>query len=667
MAINLKKKGNRIEIRSDRPLRGMRTAVPGAYETAAGYWTVPLAIESFILLRHKFGKELDLNTELQRWINGVVRNRRQMRKLSVAKTAKLSRLPEVAPQLYKAMRRRKYQLVGTRFIADNPATLLADDPGLGKTLMAMGGILEAGIDGPYLIICPKTATDTTWNREIVKWLPDNHRAVILPEWRYDRERRIRLTRYTKDTWLIVHPEIVLVKAVYVCTERVKRRSKKSKKVRVVECGKRTEEKNKNIRVLECGHVRNRHTKRLLLQNYPKLFEVNWGAVVIDESQDSLIKRKGTPTQRRRGMEMLKLRADGVKIAMSGTPYNSRPHYLWGTLNWLNPKAYSAFYRWAELYWTKGGYTGYEIGEFRTEREKMLWRSLDSIALRRTKEEVAKDLPPKMYVGARLTPNDDDSPIGIWLPMEGKQKTAYDQMAETSIAHLDSGRLNALEAITELTRLKQLACSYGRIESKDVWQTDKETRQRFKGPKDLYFPELPSNKFNWIVSSLEEWGYPKDPIDKVVIVSFFSGVLREFARGINRHFRVNPDHPMCTGITGKVPMKDRRRIIDEFNADGGPQIMFLNVKAGGTSITIDSADRMIFISETRIPDQQKQAEDRIHRVSNPRHTFYYYLRSLGTVDVGTALANVEDDKISHRLLDGRRGVEYTRHILDLSRS
>jgi len=95
-------------------------------------------------------------------------------------------------------------------------------------------------------------------------------------------------------------------------------------------------------------------------------------------------------------------------------------------------------------------------------------------------------------------------------------------------------------------------------------------------------------------------------------------------------------------------------------------MLLNVKAGGTAITLDTADRMIFISETRIPDQQQQAEDRIHRVSNPRQCMYYYLRSLGTVDIGTALVNVEAQRETHRLLDARRGVEYMRHVMELSK-
>jgi SNF2 family DNA or RNA helicase len=660
--IKIEKRGRRIEIRANRPLPGMRTTVPGAYETVAGYWTVPLSIESYILLRHKYGKELQPGNELKRWVNGVQQNRAQMKQLANSKTAELVHLPRVAPKLYKAMRKRKYQLVGTRFIADNPATLVADDPGLGKTLMAMGGILEAEIPGPYLVIAPKTATDTTWNREITKWLPDHYRVVILPEWRGDRERKIRLTRYTKDTWLIIHPEIVLVKSWLICTEKIKKKGK----IRI--CGKRSVEGNAQQRQLSCGHIKTRSTKKLLDMNYPKLFEIEWGAVVVDESQESLIRRKGVKTQRRRGLDMLKVRADGIKLAMSGTPYNSRPHYLWGTLNWLDSYTYSAFYRWAELYWRKGGYTGYEIGEFISERERMLWSSLDAIAIRRTKAEVAKDLPPKMYVGTPLEPKDEHSPTGIWLDMDDKQQRIYEEMERTSIAHLESGDLNALEAIHELTRLKQFACAYGDIEIRNCWQTDKETGKRFYGPKDFFKPSLPSNKYNWIVENLEEWGYPKDPIDKVVIVSFFSEILRMMARGINRHFRVKKDSPLVTGITGRTPAKIRRKVIDEFNQrDSGPQIMFLNVKAGGTSITIDSADRMIFISQTRIPDQQTQAEDRIHRVSNPRHCFYYYLNSLETVDVGTAIANVADDRISHRLLDGRRGLEYTRQILDLSHS
>lgn len=689
MVVNIEKRGKRIEIRSDEPLPGLRTTVPGAYETVAGYWTVPLSIESCKLLRGKFGKRLRLGNELRRWAQGVVDSREYMSKLASAEDAKLEVLPKVAPKLYKAMNKRKYQRVGARFIADNAGTLVADDPGLGKTLIAMGGILESETKGPYLVVAPKTAADTVWRREIERWLPPDHRAVTMPEYRDARDKKLRLTRYTDKTWVIVHPEMVLVQSWWICQMIINKKQKNHRtgKRRTVRrpCLVRTEEGGRQQRTLKCGHEKNRKTVKLIQPSYPKIFDVNWGAVISDESHEILIRRNGVPTQRRRGMDMLPVRGDGLKIAMSGTPFDSKPHQLWGTLNWLDSDGYSAFYRWAELYWQKGGYTGYQIGEFRKDREEMLWDSLKSIALRRTKAEVAKDMPPKIYVGSPLSPSDEDSPSGIWLPMDGKQQTAYEQMEALSIAELDSGSLEAVTALAELTRLKQLACAYGRIEEKLVRGSCykqlhklgirnkskhmcKECKRQgwHEEMAHSYSPELPSNKYNWIVESLEEWGYPKEPIDKVIVVSFYTGILRMMAQGIHRHFKVKKDRPLVTGISGKTPGPKRREVIDQFNRPDGPQIMMLNVKAGGTAITIDSADRMIFISETRIPDQQLQAEDRIHRISNPRHCMYYYLRSLGTVDVGTALVNQEMDRETRRLLDDRRGVAYTRHVLELSR-
>jgi len=683
VTIKLEKKGRRIEIRSGEPLPGMKTTIPGAYQTVSGYWTVPLSLESCKLLRLKFGRRLVVGNELRRWARAVVESRQYMSKLSSAKDARLEHLPERAPKLAKAMRARTYQRVGVRFAADNgSATGIFDDPGLGKTLIALGAILEAGIPGPYLIIAPKTASDSVWRREIIRWLPSEHRAITVPEMRLQRERKLRLSRYSPKTWLIVHPEMVMVQSWWICQEVVtktkRQRNKRTGKRRVRKyeevCGTRTAEGGRNQRILKCGHVKGKKTKKLLVHAYPALFEREWGAIINDECHESLIRRSGTPTQRRRGMDLLKVRPDGMKLALSGTPFDSKPHQLWGTLNWLDPVQYSAFTRWAELYWQKGGYTGYQIGEFRKDREQMLWDSLSAIALRRTKAEVAKDLPPKVYVGSPLTPNEPDTPVGVWLEMEGKQARAYEEMEKISITDLDSGRLEATSALAELTRLKQLACAYGDIHSRFVMVPCEKSQfphseckhGRHKEERFFYVPSLPSNKFTWTVESLEEWGYPRNPITKVVIVSFYTGILELFQQALEKHFKTTPKNPLCTAITGRTPSKDRRAIIDRFNESDNEHVMLLNVKAGGTAITLDSADRMIFISETRIPDQQKQAEDRIHRVSNPRHCMYYYPRSLGTVDVGTAVVNQEAIRETHRLLDQRRGVDYMRHVLDLSR-
>lgn len=658
-SIRMDKRGRRIVLTSQAPIGGLKTTVPGAYQSTSGAWTVPLSIESCILLKQKFGSRLAVGNELKRWVGGVQANRRYMKQLATQQDAKLEHVPRLAPALAKAMRRRKYQRVGARFIADNQATLIADDPGLGKTLICMGGILEAEAPGPYLIVAPKTAAESVWQREIQRWLPADHRAVVMPEFRYQRERRLRLTRLTDKTWIIVHPEMVQVQAYMICSE----------------CGTRSPAKQRQATILDCGHKKSRRTQFHVEPSYPRLFEIQWGAIVVDESHESLIRRSGVPTQRRRGLDLLATRNDGLRIAMSGTPFDSKPHQLWGTLNWLDPVQYSAFHRWAELFWQKGGYTGFEIGEFRKDREKLLWDSLGAISIRRTKAEVAPDLPPKMEIGTPLDPHDPDSPIGIWLPMADKQERAYAEMEKLSQTELDSGSLAATTALAELTRLKQLACSYGDIETRMVrancavegFELCRDCRRYgfHEEMKYLYKPTLPSNKFDWICEALEEWGYPKNPLTKVVIVSFYTGILTAFATGLEKHFRRKPVSPLCTAITGRTPGKNRRAIIDRFNSGDGPDVMMLNVKAGGTAITLDTADRMIFISETRIPDQQLQAEDRIHRVSNPRQCMYYYLRSIGTVDVGTAIVNKEAIKDTHRLLDQRRGVEYMRHVLDLS--
>lgn len=680
--IRIDKRGRRIVLYSDAPIPGLKTTIPGAYQSVSGHWTVPLSIESCKLLRLKFGNRLAVGSELKRWAQGVMQSRRYMTALAKQEDAKLENLPTAAPVLYKAMKTRKYQRVGARFIADNHATLIADDPGLGKTLIAMGGILEAEAPGPYLIVAPKTASDSVWKREIERWLPGHHRAVTVPDLRSKRERILRLTRFKPTTWLIVHPEMVMVQSWLICNQLVEKkkrvRNRRTGKVRTVKytepCGERTVLRQKQALILKCGHQKTRKTKRIDQPSYPRLFEIQWGAIVVDESHESLIRRTGVPTQRRRGLDMLATRNDGLRIAMSGTPTDSKPHQLWGTLNWLDPQQYSAFHRWSELYWQKGGYTGFQLGEFRKDREKMLWDSLSAISLRRTKAEVAKDLPPKMEIGTPLVPGDPESPVGIWLEMEGKQQKAYLDMEKLSETELDSGSLSATTALAELTRLKQLACSYGDMEKTLV-------KARCEPPDDIcrdcrrhgwheearfkYRPTLPSNKFDWVAESLEEWGYPKNPLTKVVIVSFYTGILAEFSKGLEKHFRRKPSNPLCTAITGQTPSKDRRAIIDRFNTGDGPDVMMLNVKAGGTAITLDTADRMIFISETRIPDQQLQAEDRIHRVSNPRQCMYYYLRSVGTVDVGTAIVNAEMRRDTHRLLDQRRGVDYMRHVLDLS--
>jgi SNF2 family DNA or RNA helicase len=234
-------------------------------------------------------------------------------------------------------------------------------------------------------------------------------------------------------------------------------------------------------------------------------------------------------------------------------------------------------------------------------------------------------------------------------MDPAQEKAYKQMLETSVAILEGGELNAIGVLAELTRLKQFSTVCGRMEG------------------GQFVPALPSNKFDYLVQMLEERGFNGEgPSCKIVVASQFTQTLELFRDELIRTKTVNPRDLVM--ITGKVTGQQRAEILKDFNRSvgQGPHLMLLNTKAGGVAITIDSADEMVILDETWVADEQEQLEDRIHRVSNPRPVWYHYLRSLHTIEEAIAMKNLEDDKASQRLLDGRRGIDYAVKLLSDAR-
>lgn len=638
MAVEIDIHGNRIWLVSSYPTPGLGKVVPGANfsKTGGAHWSIPLNIEACLALRDHFGAELKVGRELSAWYREAYAERERLASLSMAPDAELKLVPVLAPDLAAAMERRTYQRAGARFAADAGASLIADDPGLGKTLQALGAVVERGQPGPYLVICPKTAVLSVWAREIPRWLRAMAPEVVtVPDGRTKRDAILDDLTSRRDlgnTWVVVHPEMIRTKSWWVCGE----------------CGSETPKTSKP-KELKCFHdprqapVRNDHT-------FPQLFALPWGAVIVDESDRAIVRLSGTPTQVRNGAELLPVHPSGLRLAMSGTPFRGRPHHLWSTLNWLDSKRYGGKWRWVGQFWKLGGYSGYEIGDFISpDHEERLWKSLDGIVLRRTKAEVASDLPPKTYVGSPLIPGDPSSPVGIWLPMTPAQAKAYKAMEDTSVAVLEGGDLNAIGVLAEQTRLQQFATSAGRMDGTE------------------FTPALPSNKFDWLAESLVEWGFPDNPVTKVVITSRFTRVLRMFAEELRK---LKVDGKACRidslMLTGEVSGSRRAEMIDRFNDKSeGPHILFLQHKTGGVAITIDSADKMVMIDESD-PDTMIQVEDRIHRVSNPRPVEFYYLRSIETIDVGIALTNAGRQADSRRLLDERRGVEYLRRVMELSR-
>lgn len=568
-------------------------------------WSYPLDWATCLQLREVWNEELSIGPRLLAWAQVEVERQKTLLRLAKMTRFNTRRVSAESPVLAAAMTARTYQQVGSAFLARAGCGLLADQPGLGKSLQVIGAVLESGLDGPVLIVAPAPAVLMTWALELETWI-GNDPAWCAAGTREQRGQMIAEFMRCPDRrkWLVVNPAM-----------------------------------------LEVPHVGLAGASRDI--SYPVLWESTWAHVIADESQEMLITRTGKVEDQafiRQGLGRLKTVEGGLRIAMSGTPFGGRLENAWGTLNWLRPDRYTSYWRWIERWfdmWDDAVRGNRVIGGLRADRAEQFHHELDSIILRRTKEEVAPDLPPKTYAGRRLK-GQTNGARGIWLPMTPEQKRLCAEMRKNAAVALENGTLLANGVLAELTRARQFAVAAGRLDDQGA-----------------YHAALPSNKFDWLVQWLAERGICKKGWgdSKVLVASQFSAVLELFAEGLKK-LGVE-----TSSITGSVTGKRRVEAKKKFQATGGPRVLLLTTKAGGVSLTLDAADDVIFLDETWVPDDQEQVEDRAHRVSRIHQVTIWYVRSLGSIEHKVATSNLTAEQIQKELLDGRRGVALARQLLE----
>lgn len=535
-------------------------------------------------------------------------------------------------KIYEAM--HAYQRTGAHFMRRNRNVLLADQPGLGKTMQALGTILAqaAQEDRPlpsgdvraprrrkHLIVCPKVAVENVWRPEIQRWLADQKVEIITLMGKVeDRERRMRTFRPQPDTehvFVVTNIESLRIKPVPDDLP-------KSRKDVIRYTAKYKGEKTKMVYAPENGVI-------------PALWEHTWDTVVCDESHRALIRTSGTPTQTRAGLGLVRSRR---RLALSGTPMRGKPEQLWGTLNWLWPDLYRSYWNWVKEYFhlTSNGFSNYVLAGWKPGGENRLAEDLSKHMLRRTKEEVLPELPPKTYAGARIIEGDEYSPLGIWLDMTPKQALDYERLNVEALVGDDDDALMVDGPLALYTRQRQLAGAVHTVENGRL------------------VPTLDSPKFEWLLEWLDESD------EKVVVVSQFTSLIDAFAAGLTEK-----GHSVAT-LTGKTSDKRRDDIVKRFQETDEIRVFMLNTKAGGVALTLDAADYVVFLDETAIPDDQEQAEDRVHRASRMHNVTIYHLRCLDTIEEEVAYIAAARQDVQRYLLDGARGVEFAKKVYLTSR-
>ncbi len=271
-----------------------------------------------------------------------------------------------------------------------------------------------------------------------------------------------------------------------------------------------------------------------------------------------------------------------RLALSGTPVENHLGELWSLFEFLNPGMLGS----ASVF---GG-----IGRNPDEATRaLLARALRPFILRRTKGQVAKELPAK-------------TEQTLYCDLEGSERRQYDELRDYYRARLlktgadkGSGRFK-FQVLEALLRLRQAACHPGLID-----------KGKFKEP---------SAKLDALLAQLDQ---VLEENHKVLVFSQFTSLL---AIVRDRLDALKTPYVYLDGRT-----RDRRARVEQFQNDPEMKLFLISLKAGGLGLNLNAAEYVYLLDPWWNPAVETQAIDRAHRIGQTRQVFAYRLIARDTVE------------------------------------
>jgi SNF2 family DNA or RNA helicase len=323
------------------------------------------------------------------------------------------------------------------------------------------------------------------------------------------------------------------------------------------------------------------TYTVLTRDIEDMKRLPWHIVVLDETQAI----KSPDAKATRAVCQLDTRH---RLCLSGTPIENNLDDLWSQFAFLMPG----------LLGDRKGFTK----RFRTPIEKkgdetrrlQLVRRIRPFIMRRTKSEVATELPPKHTVLRRITLASDQREL-----YETIRATLYDkvreQVAERSLAQ---SRIVVLDA---LLKLRQACC-------------------------DPRLVKLPSARLVESSSKLDDLlamiGEMIPEGRRILLFSQFTSMLDLIKP------RLVADGIAFTELRGDT--RDRGEKVREFESGEVP-LFLISLKAGGRGLNLTSADTVIHYDPWWNPAVEDQASDRAHRIGQTKSVFVYKMIAADTVE------------------------------------
>ncbi len=306
-----------------------------------------------------------------------------------------------------------------------------------------------------------------------------------------------------------------------------------------------------------------------------LADIEFDYVVLDEAQTI----KNTNTAASKAARLLR---GQHRLALSGTPVENRLTDLWSLFEFLNPGLLSGSTAFARAFTASASDEA---------QRAVLARGLRPFILRRTKEQVARDLPER-------------TEQTIVCDLEKPQRALYNELRDHFRRRLLAGgatwQQSKLQVLEALLRLRQAACHPALV---DPARSDDGSAKL-----DLLMPRL--------VETVDE-GH------KALVFSQFTSFLALLRTRLEQAGLV---YEYLDGRT-----RDREARVSRFQGDPSCRLFLISLKAGGVGLNLTAADYVFILDPWWNPAAEAQAIDRTHRIGQTRRVFAYRLIARDTVE------------------------------------
>ena len=355
---------------------------------------------------------------------------------------------------------------------------------------------------------------------------------------------------------------------------------------------------------------------MLRSDIQQLSAWKFGYVILDESQAI----KNPASVARRAVQQLQSRN---RLALSGTPVQNSTFDLYAQMDFLNPGMLGSQDFFRAQFATAIDRNGDAVAAAR------LRKLIYPFILRRTKEQVARDLP-------------DKTEMILWCEMGEEQRRIYDQFRESYRAAL-LGRIgeegmgkSSIYILEGLTKLRQICDSPALLKGGPGGAAGAEGAEGAAGavgragdaagvggvgdPAGGGYPNV-SAKLEELIREIEEnVGH-----HKALVFSQFTSMLQLIRQALEEK-----GIPYLY-LDGGVPAEERRRAVSQFQEEEDTRIFLISLKAGGVGLTLTAADYVYLVDPWWNPATEQQAIDRTHRIGQEKKVFAYRMICRDTVE------------------------------------